>query len=213
MSWHTTGAETRPLPTLQRESSAHEIVLASRDLGDGVFQTDLSVPQARCGACIAAIEGALQRLDGVIAARLNLTSRRVAVKWRGEGHVPPMIEALQDIGYDACLAEPEDGERDPEMYRLLRATAVAGFAAMNIMLAVRVGVVGRRNRTRNTFHVISALLAGTCRRLFRTGVCRFGMEFGEEAIGKHGPSDLRRNSARFGIEPLRHRCWRTARLF
>ena len=72
---------------------AREIVLASRDLGNGVFQTDLSVPQARCAACIAAIEGALQRLDGVVAARVNLTSRRVAVKWRGERQVPPMIEA------------------------------------------------------------------------------------------------------------------------
>lgn len=119
MSCCAPGIEAALLLAPGREILAREIVLASRDLGDGVFQTDLSVPQARCAACIAAIEGALQRLDGVVAARVNLTSRRVAVRWRGKRQVPPMIDALKTVGYDACLAELEDGGRDPEMSRLL----------------------------------------------------------------------------------------------
>ncbi|UWU17230.1 heavy metal translocating P-type ATPase (plasmid) [Rhizobium sullae] len=159
MSCCAMGTEADLLLVPPREISAREIVLASRDLGDGMFQTDLSVPQARCAACIAAIEGALQRLDGVVAARLNLTSRRVAVRWRAEDQVPPMIEALRDLGYDACLAETGDGGRDPEMSRLLRATAVAGFAAMNIMLLSVSIWSGADAGTRNAFHLISALLA------------------------------------------------------
>ena len=95
MSCCAPGAEAGLLLGPEREIPAREIVLASRDLGDGVFQTDLSVPQARCGACIAAIEGALQRLDGVVAARVNLTARRVAVRWRGDDQAPPLIDALQ----------------------------------------------------------------------------------------------------------------------
>ena len=44
-------------------------------------------------------------------ARVNLTSRRVAVKWRGaKARPPPMIDALKAIGYDAFLAE-SDGRR------------------------------------------------------------------------------------------------------
>lgn len=139
--------------------SARELLIVSRDLGDGVFQTDLSVPQARCGTCIATIEGALQRLDGVVAARMNLTARRVAVKWKDAGGVPPLLDALKAAGYDACLSETADEGRDPEMSRLLRATAVAGFAAMNIMLLSVSVWSGADAETRHAFHLISALLA------------------------------------------------------
>ena len=81
-----------------RDVPSEEIRLASRDLGDGIMQTDLSVPGAHCGACIGAIEASLERLPGVTAARLNLTARRVAVKWRTDGPVPPMIDALRGAG-------------------------------------------------------------------------------------------------------------------
>jgi len=143
----------------ERTIPAGEIALASRDLGDGAFQTELSIPQARCGACIVAVEGALRNLDGVVAARVNLTSRRVVVKWTSDGDPPAMIEALKSIGYDAFLAEPEDGAGDPELSRLLRATAVAGFAAMNIMLLSVSVWSGADQETRHAFHLISAALA------------------------------------------------------
>src|SRR6478672_8273851 len=97
--------EARAPPGRDRTIPAVEIVLASRDLGNGLFQTNFSIPQARCGTCISAVEGALQTLDGVMGARLNLTSRRVAVKWTSEGDPPPIIEALKSIGYDAFLTE------------------------------------------------------------------------------------------------------------
>lgn len=137
---------------------AEEVRLASRDLGDGMMQTDLSVPGAHCGACIGAIEGALGRLPGVTAARLNLTSRRVAVKWRRDGAVPPMINVLRKAGYESSLSDASPAV-DPEMGRLLRATAVAGFAAMNIMLLSVSIWSGAEEGTRHAFHLISAALA------------------------------------------------------
>lgn len=142
-----------------REVVPQEVILASRDLGDGTVQTDLSVPQAHCAGCIATIEGALGQLEGVLSARVNLTARRVAVKWRQDGAVPPMIETLRLAGYEATLAELDDGRGDPEMGRLLRATAVAGFAAMNIMLLSVSVWSGADAGTRQAFHLISAALA------------------------------------------------------
>ena len=136
-----------------------EVVLASKDLGDGTVQTDISVPQAHCAACIGTIEGVLGRLEGVLFARVNLTAKRVTVKWRQDGVVPPMIETLREVGYDASLTEPAAGPGDPEMGRLLRATAVAGFAAMNIMLLSVSVWSGAEPGTRHAFHLVSAAIA------------------------------------------------------
>jgi Cu2+-exporting ATPase len=153
------GAESALMIGPKWEIAAQEIMLASRDLGDGTVQTDLSVPQVHCAGCIRAIEGALTGLEGVVSARVNLTARRAVVKWRQGGAVPPMIGTLREAGYEATLAEPESGRGDPEMDRLLRATAVAGFAAMNIMLLSASVWSGADAGTRHTFHLISAPLA------------------------------------------------------
>ncbi|MGB6120119.1 MAG: heavy metal translocating P-type ATPase [Mesorhizobium sp.] len=122
-------------------------------------QTDLSVPAAHCAGCIRTIEDTLAGLDGVLSARVNLTARRVAVRWRSDAGVPLMVDALRGAGYDASLAEFAEGSGDPEMTRLLRATAVAGFAAMNIMLLSVSVWSGADEQTRNAFHLISAALA------------------------------------------------------
>lgn len=139
--------------------AAEEVRLASRMIGESALQTDLSVPSAHCRGCIAAIEGALSRLDGVVSARLNLSSRRVSVQWRKDSPVPPLLRALSDAGYEASVFSPSDAESDPEMGRLVRALAVAGFAAMNIMLLSVSIWSGADDATRNVFHLLSALLA------------------------------------------------------
>ncbi|MFZ5674197.1 MAG: heavy metal translocating P-type ATPase [Pseudomonadota bacterium] len=137
--------------------SADEIALASRDLGEGLRQSDLSVPGIHCARCIGAIEGAFKHVAGVETARVNLSSKRVAVKWRGD-KAPPIIETLRDLGYDAHLFAAEE-RGDPELARLTRAMAVAGFCSMNIMLLSVSVWSGAEPDTRQAFHWISAGLA------------------------------------------------------
>jgi len=136
-----------------------EVRLASRALSETLMQTDISVPAAHCGACIRAIEKALLALPGVEAARLNLSTRRVAAQWRKDGPVPPFFDALARAGYEATLYTHDQSDDDPEFGRLLRATAVAGFAAMNIMLLSVSVWSGADAETRHAFHFVSALLA------------------------------------------------------
>src|ERR1700759_5444008 len=86
----------------QHRSSDEELLLASRTVRDGDRQTDLSVPDIHCGACLQKIETTLRKLDGVVYVRANLSSRRVAVLWNGESP-PPLLPALESLGYQAHI--------------------------------------------------------------------------------------------------------------
>ncbi|EKF17593.1 heavy metal translocating P-type ATPase [Nitratireductor pacificus pht-3B] len=137
---------------------SEEVLLASRPVGDGLLQTDLSVPGIHCGACIQAIESAIGKLDGVASARVNLSTKRVSVKWR-EGALPPLVPTLNRLGYAAHLYESGDDDRDPVLSELIRAVAIAGFAAGNIMLLSVSVWSGAEEATRDLFHWLSALIA------------------------------------------------------
>ncbi|WP_279589129.1 heavy metal translocating P-type ATPase [Sphingobium vermicomposti] len=145
-------------PTLARQS-VDELVLASRVLEDDLLQTQLSVPTAHCGGCMAKIERVLTGLEGVASARVNLSTRRVTVTWRRAGGVPPLLETLSGAGFEANLLSMLEDRPDNEKRRLILATAVSGFAAMNIMLLSVSVWSGADAGTRQLFHLISALLA------------------------------------------------------
>ena len=138
-----------------------EIRLASRDLGGGLFQADLSVPGVHCAGCIRKVESGLTQEPGVEHARVNLSTRRVSVVWRG-AEAPDLLAALDRLGFPGHLTEPETSEKDPELGRLVRALAVAGFSAMNIMLLSVSVWSGADADTRHAFHWISAALAAPC---------------------------------------------------
>ncbi len=141
---------------LERVPRDDEIALASRALGDGLRQVELSVPDVHCAVCIATIERTLTGLDGVDAARVNLSTRRVTVRYR-DGATPPIATALASIGYPA---HPSDTEAaDTGLATLLRAVAVSGFAAGNIMLLSVSVWSGADGATRDLFHYVSALIA------------------------------------------------------
>jgi P-type Cu2+ transporter len=145
--------------------SFEEMMLASRDLGQGRRQIDLSVPGVHCGACIVSIEKALAALPSVEKARVNLSTRRVVIVWRQQdgGATGDPVDFVREIanatGYDAYLfdASLEDGDR---LQRdLVRAVALCGFAAANIMLLSVSVWSGADAATRDLFHWISALIA------------------------------------------------------
>lgn len=159
-----------------------EVLLASRTISPDLMETDLAVPTARCAGCIRSIEGALAGLDNVVDARVNLSTRRVKVRWRADGSPPPLVKTLSQAGYDATLSSPETDIRDPEMDRLVRATAVAGFAMMNIMLLSVSIWSGADPALRNIFHVISAVLAAPV--VFYSGRIFFQSAWSALRVGK-----------------------------
>ncbi|CFX44726.1 Nitrogen fixation protein FixI [Candidatus Filomicrobium marinum] len=138
--------------------SMEELQLASHRIADGTYQTDLSVPGIHCGGCIQAIETALMRLDNVERARVNLSTKRVSVRWHGRTP-PPIIATLERLGYEAHLFEAAAKAHDDTLSELIRGMAIAGFAAMNIMLLSVSVWSGADAATRDLFHWVSALIA------------------------------------------------------
>lgn len=138
--------------------SDEEVAFAARDMGDGTRQVELSVPGVHCAGCIHAVESALGRLDTVERARVNLSTKRVSVRWRGDA-TPPLVRTLDGLGYTPHLFDDAQEGKDPVLSQLLRGLAVSGFAAGNIMLLSVSVWSGAEGATRDLFHWVSALIA------------------------------------------------------
>jgi Cu2+-exporting ATPase len=127
---------------------------------------DLMVDGLQCAACVWLIENVLAREPGVESARVNLSTRRLALIWRGDVSLAEgYVAKLEGLGYQFMpfdAARLETGEAREERM-LLRAMAVAGFAAGNVMLlsvAVWAGAwEDMGEATRGLMHWISALIA------------------------------------------------------
>tara|TARA_Y100000815_G_scaffold146856_1_gene132824 strand:- start:36005 stop:38053 length:2049 start_codon:yes stop_codon:yes gene_type:complete len=113
----------------------------------------------RCSACIARIESGLTAIDGIAAARVNLSAKRVAISHDRKLDDLDLTEALQRLGFEAQAVEGLPMRGSLQDRELLKALAVAGFGMMNIML-LSVGVwSGADGATREAFHWLSALIA------------------------------------------------------
>ena len=131
------------------------------DIQDGVLvDTRFTVPSMRCAGCIAKIERGLGEMDGVEAARVNFSAKRVAVRHDPSLSEDDIVTALEHLGFEAqAVAANPLAQDDKESKALLRATAVAGFGMMNIMLLSVSVWSGAGGITRDVFHWLSALIA------------------------------------------------------
>ncbi|PPD43080.1 MAG: nitrogen fixation protein FixI [Methylocystis sp.] len=131
---------------------------------DGAHRFEAAVDGMTCAACIGEIEQGLADIPGLGHARVNYTNRRLMLEWRDESFdLAQAFERLRRMGYTLHPFELAQSEREEiETARwLLRCLAIAGFAAMNIML-LSVGVwfgVDIEPSTRDLFHGVSALIA------------------------------------------------------
>lgn len=150
----------RPEP-LETDFAGHAHVT-----GKNEATLDLLVEGLDCAACVWLIESLLARNPAITKARVHLSTRRLALGWRG-----PAQDANAHAGLVAALGfrvAPYDivaanaGE-DRDARDLLRALGVAGFAAANVMLlsvAVWSGHDGSMGEaTRTLFHWLSAAIA------------------------------------------------------
>jgi len=159
---------------------------------DGLSVLYLMVEGVHCGGCVRRIERTLQALPDVVHARVNLTTKRLVLKWwGGAGRAGELVGAVAALGFTPLPYDPqklgrEERQRETE---LLRAMAVAGFAAANVML-LSVGVWAGHFQdmgpeTRALLHWFSALVA-------LPAITWAGRPFFRSALGalRHGRTNM-----------------------
>lgn len=132
----------------------------------GVHRLNLLVDGVHCGGCVNKIERSLTAEADVTQARVNLSTGRLTLAWDGPAERGKALAAkVAGLGYAVTPYDPEALGRaqDRTEKQLLRALAVAGFAAGNVMLlsiSIWAGhVEGMGEATRTLFHWFSALIA------------------------------------------------------
>ncbi len=141
---------TRPLPP----------DFASKDhIGDALASSRFAVPGMRCAGCIGKLETGLAAVPGVAAARVNFTLKQVLLSHDPALAAPALIKAIANLGFEATAIGDALGGEVREARGLVKALAVAGFAAMNIMLLSVSVWSGAGGLTRDLFHWLSALIA------------------------------------------------------
>ena len=131
---------------------------------NGDYSIDLMISGAHCSGCMAKIERETMALQDVSLSRMNLSTMRLNVQWRGGNtDVDKIVSRLEGLGYGA---KPFNMQLDPletktELTGLLKALGVAGFAMVNVMLlsvAVWAGV-DMGESTHTIMHWVSAAIA------------------------------------------------------
>jgi P-type Cu2+ transporter len=137
---------------------------------DATHELTLAIDGLQCGACVWLIESVLAREPDLLQGRVNMTTRRLRLHWRGATErAASLVDAVERLGYRLVPFDPASltAARDSNDRALIRALAVAGFAAANVMLlsiGIWAGEAGgllhdMGPATRDLLHWFSALIA------------------------------------------------------
>ncbi len=136
-----------------------EFVRASGD----ACEVDLLVEGIHCAACVWLIEQGLRGTDGVVDARVNLTGRRLRLRWdTARARLSDLLERLAQLGYAAVPFDPKtaEGSLQRENRKLLYRMAFAAFGAMNLMwISIALYAGADEGEFRDLFHWIGFLIA------------------------------------------------------
>ncbi|HET7832578.1 MAG TPA: heavy metal translocating P-type ATPase metal-binding domain-containing protein, partial [Gallionella sp.] len=128
-----------------------------------VRDINLLVEGIHCAACVWLIERGLKRVPGVLAAEVNLSTKRLRVRWDNKRNkLSELIRALAKIGYAAVPYDPESAEgaikkaNRAMLFRLF----FAGFAMMNMMwISIALYSGANKDEFRDFFHWMGLALA------------------------------------------------------
>lgn len=160
------GEKLAPPPELTEELRSYDSDEVQSDyvdaLGD-IRTIHLLVEGIHCAACAWLIENSLSKQLGVLSAEVNLTSKRLRLRW--DNRLAPLssfLKTLSKVGYAATPfdADNAEGALARRHRALLYRMAFAGFAMMNLMwISIALYSGADDGEFKNWFHWISCLIA------------------------------------------------------
>ncbi len=133
------GETLQPPPQIDSQLEVYDLDDVQRefvnDLGD-IREIHLLIEGIHCAACVWLIEHRLASESAVLKANVNLSVKKLHLKWDNrDSKLSQIMQALGQIGYAAIPYDPEaaEGQIKKQNQRLLFRLSFAGFAAMNLM--------------------------------------------------------------------------------
>ena len=155
-----------PPPELPRQLAMYDLDAVQEEFVDELGETrdiNLLVEGIHCAACVWLIENSLQSLPGVPEARVNLSGRRLHVRWDNRRQkLSGIIQRLGQIGYAAVPYDPDsaEGRLQLENRDLLYRMAFAAFTMMNLLwVSIALYAGADRGEYRNLLHWVGFALA------------------------------------------------------
>ena len=133
-------ATERATVTWDSDAALEEAIDAIEDAGYGVgkSKTTLAVIGMTCAACVSHVEGALDGVEGVLSAHVNLATERATVEYvPGVAGPAGLRRAIEGAGYGAALltGEPDEAVTARDTSKL-RAKFVVSLAAAAVVMAL-----------------------------------------------------------------------------
>ncbi len=133
------GETLQPPPEIDSQLEVYDLDEVQGDfvdsLGD-IREIHLLIEGIHCAACVWLIERRLATMDGILDAYVNLSAKKLKVKWDNRQiKLSRILHVLGQIGYAAVPYDPEaaEGQIKKANRQLLFRLGFAGFAAMNLM--------------------------------------------------------------------------------
>jgi len=159
------GEKLAPPPAIPAELTSYDLDDVQADYLDtsqSQRTMHLLVEGIHCAACVWLIENALSTLPGVLHAEVNLTAKRLHLRWdNAQIKLSQVLQKLAEIGYSAVPFDPEtaEGALAKRHRSLLYRMAFAGFAMMNMMwISIALYSGADEGEFRNWFHWVGLLI-------------------------------------------------------
>ena len=163
------GSVLAPPPETPKDLGFYDIdevqseYITELDISAEARDIHLLVEGIHCAACVWLIERTLSRMEGVLSTNVNLSGKRLHLRWdNGRIQLSSILRRLADIGYSAAPYDPEvaEGALKKQNRALLFRMAFAGFAMMNLLwISIALYNGADKGEFRSLFHWVGFALA------------------------------------------------------